>query len=170
MNLGKLLATGKSIMNGRGSVPYRENKHVYLPKFGSAKNPFATATQTELPKPQPAIQVAVAQKNVVPSWARPQKPVETTPPAAGKTKWSQRLNPMTLIRSTQTDTKTCQRPVQSELSLEKIKVVHNDLADADVEVVPMKSRPARPAARAALPVSPPAWETFGERLLEVKAV
>ena len=36
-------------------------------------------------------------------------------------------------------------PVQVELSLEKVKVVHNDLTDADVEIVPMKSRPAREA-------------------------
>ena len=40
--------------------------------------------------------------------------------------------------------------MQAELSLEAVKVVHNDLTDADVEMVPMKSRPARePAARSA---------------------
>ena len=32
--------------------------------------------------------------------------------------------------------------VQAELSLDSVKVVHNDLSDADVEVVPIKSRPA----------------------------
>jgi hypothetical protein len=42
MKLGKLLAAGKSIMNGRADVSYRANKQIYLPKFGSAKNPFKT--------------------------------------------------------------------------------------------------------------------------------
>ncbi len=59
-------------------------------------------------------------------------------------------------------------PVQVELSLEKVKVVHNDLTDADVEVVPMKSRPARE-----LPASQPAkksWADLGERIMKVTAL
>ena len=71
-------------------------------------------------------------------------------------------------------------PVQGELSLDNIKVVRNDLSDADVEVVPMKARapkvatPVAPptgvasAAAAAIPDLPPArnaWEFLGERLL-----
>ena len=38
-------------------------------------------------------------------------------------------------------------PVQGELSLDKIKVVRNDLSDADLEVVPAK-QPAAPASAA----------------------
>ena len=72
-------------------------------------------------------------------------------------------------------------PVQGELSLDNIKVVRNDLSDADVEIVPMKARPAKPppaptlgtgagaaAAAMAIPELPPAknaWEFLGERLL-----
>jgi hypothetical protein len=41
--------------------------------------------------------------------------------------------------------------VQSELSLDSVKVVHNDLSDADVEVVPIKSRTAARSGRAGLP-------------------
>jgi hypothetical protein len=58
--------------------------------------------------------------------------------------------------------------VQTELSLDTVKVIHNDLSDADVEVVPIKSRPA-----AAVPESPPAkkaWEYLGERLLKATAL
>jgi hypothetical protein len=36
--------------------------------------------------------------------------------------------------------------VQPDLSLDAVKVVHNDLSDADVEVVPVKSRSAAPAS------------------------
>jgi hypothetical protein len=49
--------------------------------------------------------------------------------------------------------------VQAELSLEKVKVVHNDLTDAEVEVVPIKSRPAVPV----VPSSEKSWEVLGER-------
>lgn len=72
-------------------------------------------------------------------------------------------------------------PVQGELSLDNIKVVRNDLSDADVEIVPMKARPAKAppepiigveagaaAAAMAIPELPPAknaWEFLGERLL-----
>ena len=41
MNLGKLLGAGKSFFGGRGTVSYRENKRVYLPKFNGEKNPFS---------------------------------------------------------------------------------------------------------------------------------
>ena len=40
MKLAKLLGAGKSFFGGQGLVSYRENKHVYLPKFNSQKNPF----------------------------------------------------------------------------------------------------------------------------------
>ena len=49
------------------------------------------------------------------------------------------------------------------LSLDNVKVVHNDLADVDVDIVPVKSH-AGPAA----PVLPPArraWEYLGESVL-----
>jgi len=50
--------------------------------------------------------------------------------------------------------------VQSELLLDSVKVVHNDLSDADVEVVPIKSRTAdkRPC-RCCAPEKP--WEYLG---------
>jgi len=39
-------------------------------------------------------------------------------------------------------------PVQAELSLEKVRVVRNDLSDADLEIVPMKpSPPVKPVRR-----------------------
>jgi hypothetical protein len=70
-------------------------------------------------------------------------------------------------------------PIQGELSLDNIKVMRNDLSEADVEVVPMKARapkitatpaPQAGAAAMALPVPdlPPAtraWEFIGEHLM-----
>jgi hypothetical protein len=55
--------------------------------------------------------------------------------------------------------------VQPELSLAAIKVVHNDLADADVEIVPVKARAGTPPP-AMLSPARQAWEYAGENLLK----
>jgi hypothetical protein len=52
--------------------------------------------------------------------------------------------------------------VQTELSLNAVKVLHNDLSDADVEIVPVKSRTMAPME---LPTREP-MEFFAERRLE----
>jgi hypothetical protein len=39
-------------------------------------------------------------------------------------------------------------PVQGELSLDKIKVVRNDLSETDLEVVPLRLRPKNTLAEA----------------------
>jgi hypothetical protein len=62
-------------------------------------------------------------------------------------------------------------PVQGELSLERIKVVRNDLSDADLEVVPARPS-ATPAAAAPAPRliekaegTKSAWERVTTRIL-----
>ena len=142
MNFGKLLGAGKSFVSGRGGVAYRESKHVYLPKFNSKKNPFA-------PKPAtPAEVVAVEPKPVTaPLASKTQKifaPASPKPVRAAS--WTEKLNP---FRAPKPAAPPLMSAVQPELSLDAVKVVHNDLSDADVEVVPLKSRPAIPATRAA---------------------
>jgi hypothetical protein len=59
------------------------------------------------------------------------------------TTWTEKLNP---FRAPTTVAPEMKPAVQPEFSLDAVKVVHNDLTDADVEVVPMKSRSAAPAA------------------------
>lgn len=172
MNLGKLLGAGKSFINGGKLAAYRTDKRVYLPKFNSAKNPFNAAVQQELPKPAAPKLVEPVKKPSTPTWAKTEK--MPTMPSLGKPvpTWTSRLNPVSLWRASPTETpaQTAARPVQAELCLEKVKVVHNDLSDAEVEVVPMKSRPARAVAPAAnLPPAKESWEILGERMLEVKA-
>ncbi len=170
MNLGKLLGSGKSFVNDGKAAAYRADKRVYLPKFVSPKNPFAAEAQAELPKPPAEITAAPVKKITMPKWAKTEK-MPTFPPAPKPAAtWTSRLNPISLWRGSQTDAaQTAVRPVQTELSLEKVKVVHNDLTDADVEVVPMKSRPARGSSVPELPPAKQSWEILGERMLEVKA-
>jgi hypothetical protein len=157
MNFGKLLAAGKSWVNGRAEISYRVNKQIYLPKFESPKNPFAHS-----PKPS-AENSALARKEVV---AKTQKlpTVFATPKSA--TNWASKLNPISMLRSVSVETKN-ERPImQTELSLDSVKVVHNDLTDADVEVVPMKSR----SAPSELQPARKSWEILGERLLKATAL
>jgi hypothetical protein len=167
MKLGKLMAAGKSLVSGRGAMAYRESKQAYLPKFGSPKNPFVTPAQNESPKAPLENPVAPMEKVSTPSWAKTQKiPAISGTPKSLAT-WTTKLNPMTMLRGSQEE-KTFSPVVQTELSLDSVKVVHNDLTDADVEIIPMKSRPQKIVAD--LPPAKKSWEILGERLLKATAL
>jgi len=167
MNLGKLLGAGKTFFGGNENIAYREKKDVYLPKFNSGKNPFA-------PKPTegaPAAPVAVPEVKKVsaPLAAKTQKipgfaaPPPKAPLPARTVSWKDKLNP---FRAPVPVAPPPANAVQVELSLESVKVVHNDLADADIEIVPVKSRTVAPPAAPMLPPARQAWEFMGERLLQ----
>jgi len=94
----------------------------------------------------PATVVAKPSAPVIP------KPKE--PKAPGRTvAWLEKLNPLAWLprrKGKSVIPKFSRPPVQGELSLDNVKVVRNDLNDADVEVVPAKivvktavNRPAR---------------------------
>jgi hypothetical protein len=163
MKLGKLLFAGKSVVNGCETISYRENKQVALPKFISPKNPFG-------PSKTPAETVPVpAKKQTAPALAATQK----MPPASGVptslATWTTKLNPASLWNVAAPEEQKTPPAVQTELSLDTVKVIHNDLSDADVEVVPIKSRPAA-AEIPALSPAKKSWEILGERLLRATAL
>jgi len=163
MKLGKLLFAGKSVVNGCETVSYRENKQVALPKFVSQKNPFA-------PSKTPAETAPVPAKNET---APASVAVQKIPPISGTSKslaaWTTKLNPASLWAGAVPAEQKALPAVQTELSLDTIKVVHNDLSDADVEVVPIKSRPAASDVPAMSPTKK-SWEILGERLLKATAL
>jgi len=163
MNLGKLLFAGKSVVNGCETVSYHENKQAVLPKFISPKNPFGR------PK-APAETASVPAKK---ESARPSSAVPKMPPISGAPKslaaWTNKLNPALLWSGPALAEQKALPAVQVELSLDTVKVVHNDLSDADVEVVPIKSRPAA-AEIPALSPAKKSWEILGERLLRATAL
>ena len=164
MNLGKLLGAGKTFFGGNGNLAYREKKDVYLPKFNSGKNPFA-------PKPAEVVPIAgpEVKKVSAPVSAKTQKisgfaaPPPKAPMPARTVSWKDKLNP---FRAPAPVAPSLTNAVQVELSLESVKVVHNDLADADIEIVPVKSRTVAPPAAPMLPPARQAWEFKGERLLQ----
>ncbi|HAO77444.1 MAG TPA: hypothetical protein DCQ92_00435 [Verrucomicrobia subdivision 3 bacterium] len=158
MNLGKMLAAGKSFVSGGAPAAYRENKRVYLPKFNSEKNPFTP----KAPEQNAGVPVS-AKKVMTPVAAKMQKiPVFSSAPVRA-TNWTTKLNP---FRAAQPAAPMVLPTVQTELSLDAVKVVHNDLTDADVEVVPVRSRTVTPAEVPMLTPAQQPWEFMGERLIK----
>ena len=153
MSLGRLLATGKSLMGLSGDASrYRVNKQARLPKFISPKNPFASG-QTAAPGSEPAAEpkpvVAVARADA----SEAGKKISRAPRAARATawlgEWGRKLNPMARSSPLPGPVKSA-APValpnaqQGELSLETVRVVRNDLSDTDFEVVQPAAKPVSP--------------------------
>jgi hypothetical protein len=172
MNLGKLLGAGKSFISGGKPAAYREDKRFYLPQFVSSKNPFANpalvSTQVELPKSPVPGSVAPPKKTAPGVKTQKMPAVAVQGATARATTWVSKLNPALIFGTAPAAVNRNVPPVQAELSLEKVKVVHNDLTDADVEVVPMKSRSAREPA--ATQPAKKSWADLGERIMKATAL
>ena len=152
MRLVRLLTAGKSFVGSGSDAPrYKETDPRSIPKFKPKKNPFrktqektengntpspagsTAGTQTGQPGSQPVTIRAGTRKNgllaKVGSWFAPRK--KQPKPAIPQ-----------LTRA----------PLQGELSLDNVKVVRNDLSDADIEIVPAKPASAKP--KEAAPAQP----------------
>jgi hypothetical protein len=168
MNLGKLLGAGKIFVSGGKPAAYRTDKHFYLPQFVSPKNPFMNAAPLPpagLPRPEAQNPATPVKKATSVPWAKTQKmPALAAQGATARaTTWVSKLNPVSIFRAAPPSAGRNVTPVQVELSLEKVKVVQNDLTDADVEIVPVKSRPAREAV---MPPARKSWADLGERIMK----
>jgi hypothetical protein len=171
MNLGKLLGAGKSFLGGCKVVAYRQDKRVYLPKFNSEKNPFVTraAEKPAATVAEPRLSKATAPATAPAPMAAPvmapaqKAPVFAVQKPQATSRWTEKFN---LFRAPEPAPAPMVNAVQSELSLDAVKVLHNDLSDADVEVVPVKSRTAAPVEAPRLLPSRGSLEFFGERQLE----
>jgi hypothetical protein len=174
MNLGKLLGVGKSFFGADPMAAYRLNKRACLPKFNEGRNPFAPKTAAAAanapavsvsPKAEVTVPTPVnAQPKKIPAYANPPKIAQAAPPPVVKPArpgWTTRLNP---FRAPEADLAQPPRVVQPEFTLDTVKVVHNDLADADVEIVPVKAHAEVPPA--ILPPARQAWEYLGEHMLK----
>ena len=72
MSLIKFLAAGRSVSNSGVSLPYREKKGVFLPKFGSPRNPF-TKDVAANPTETPSDQARKEQSGRTENWRRQRK-------------------------------------------------------------------------------------------------
>jgi hypothetical protein len=150
MSLLRLLTTGKSLVGVRDKEsPYRLTNQRLLPQFGPAKNPFSSSRESE-----PAqTEERSAPNDAAPDAARNER--------GGTSVWrvmlaALRLRAAALLsgckgklnnilgrvrpKAVKPAIPRFTKPaVQGELSLDRIKVVRNDLSDADLEVVPAKA-------------------------------
>src|ERR1017187_3090168 len=115
--LAKLLGVGNSFFGGNQAVAYRLNKFC-LPKFNAGKNPLT-------PKPPAAEPAApkVENKVAVPVVVRTQKVLARPATKPARAGWTAKLNP---FRTAEPAAPVSPVAVQPELSLDTVKVVHND--------------------------------------------
>jgi hypothetical protein len=177
MSLMRLLTAGKTLVDLKNSTGrYHMPGKNLLPKFGSAKNPFATpaknppaqvaAETTPRTEPCDAKSALVQMKETKRLPVLPEKMKETKrlPFVAARngmqkenikpTIWKRvlggagavigKLNQIAWRSDRNPPVKSAvprfDKPVvQGELSLDNIKVVRNDLSDADMEIVPAKT-------------------------------
>ena len=165
MSLMHLLAVGKSIRNIKDHPSrYRVTRDKLLPKFGSAEDheasapmPGAANVATEVENGPPAAQApppalpgeTESESDAVETQTTSPPEVVKSPLAYPRGRWTLMKNPF----ARKPDSRTDKAPVQAELSLDAIKVVRNDLSDADLEVVP-----ARPGSAPVQAKPPPAEE------------
>ena len=129
MSLFSLLNLSSAMPKVKAMGRYNFSKRQMIPTFGNVPKPGATT-------PKPAVKVPAIE--VVTKTAVEQQPTVSQPaaithkPGLVRSGWLGRNNPF--VKSTPAVAKP-PGPAQAELSLDKVKVVRNDLSDADIEVV-----------------------------------
>ena len=151
MSLLRLLTAGRSLVGLKDSASrYRESKYRLLPKFGTGTNPFQTKSTT--------VEPLTATENIATAREQP-TPASPAPALTSSTASTELLNHekqafdkkgriarwISSLRargSRRKETKAtrampqlAKSPVQGELSLDQVRVMRNDLNDADLEVV-----------------------------------
>jgi hypothetical protein len=140
-----------------------------------AKPQPATLAPVKPAKPAPARTAAVTLVAAVET--KPAGSVRVEPATLAKSSsiwgWVKQLSPLSLLArrgpgaTKSTRSWPSHRPVQAELSLDKVKVVRNDLTDTDLEIVPARLMGLPSGASPVLSQSgksePAAWDRLASR-------
>ena len=198
MSLMRLLAAGSSLRNIKDRrSPYKMTQEHLLPKFGADKpvddrvaatlslthtppidlglKPASIRLEPAAPPEQPPMKTSDQTRNEEPSpsAAAPQVGEAATPSTEARTggrllRWARNRNPF----QPRSVAKRGAAPVQAELLLESVKVVRNDLSDADLEVVARGNTASAPAPLAPGAVAPESakliWRRISTRLFGVR--
>jgi len=161
MSLLRLLNVGSSLARMRDAGRYHSAKNPFvLPKFGGGQKTEAPVSPVAPVEPAAQVAQPVQQAKCEPA-ARTETPSESATQTGGS-RWWKRSNPFTPATA---------KPVQVELTLDKVQVMRNDLTDADIEIV-SKAPPGTtlPKKRYVRPDKQPdelgkkAWGILGSRL------
>lgn len=160
MSLVRLLAIGNTLVSVKDKpTQYRKVRWSWPPKFCTPANPFAGGpnASSSTPKPQSEAGLALTSAHATATGSAPK--LERTGNCVFKPNLPMRnlgaklLKLFGLSKSTHNfrtyhiSGAQLKQPVQCELSLEQVKVVRNDLSDSDIEVVPVRTTPAKSLAK-----------------------
>lgn len=173
MSLMRLLTMGRALNEVKGAGRYHIPREVGLPRFNFGKPAMKISSA-------PAVKAAAGEAQATPATVGE----TTTVAAAGGVRkpasggWLKRSNP---FAAAQPQPVAAKSPVQAELTLDKVKVVRNDLTEADFEIVPKQELPRqselKPYRKPNRPASVPeddvlgakAWNWLGSRLFGAAA-
>jgi len=149
MSLVRLLTAGKSLVGIQDSKSrYQSVDPRAMPKFGSEKRIKSNVARESEAKPSVA-KPKDESSNVTSNVSADKAPVATARKGRGNggvSQWGAKLGSL-VSQKPKPARSAVQRfhsvPVQGELSLDKIKVVRNDLSDTDLEVVTRKTSPPK---------------------------
>jgi len=167
MSLGRLLAAGRSLVGAHnGESRYRINKRVALPKFISPRNPFAKASKAESPAEirGGGATGATARADTNTAGKEDSRTGMRARAVRWIGEWSRKVNPLARAQKQPGPARSAvpvsEGRMQPELSLDNVRVVRNDLSDADFEVVAKKSPVAGRFPSPGVPVQA-RWESAG---------
>lgn len=145
----KLLSVGKSLMNPPDESPYTLMEDNFLARMSAPKKTGDRTLPARSPSPlagrrnrEEVLDLAERTIAAVKGKADPETPERPAEPRRRKSSWLRWLNPF------RWGSKPAEASVQPEFSLDQVRVVRNDLSDADLEVISSKKpkAQAKPAA------------------------
>ena len=167
MGLMRLLTVGHTLVGVKDAPsPYRVTKQGWFPRFGFSKASNTTDAQAENQIVTTATMAAVAPE-------RPVSPKLDVPPAPPIPRGRDRKPLYARVLAFRQNPRRPALLRQGELSLDTVRVVRNDLSDADVEI--LRSRAKRVGAEApavkkaaAAPVQAVEFESLANRMLKAE--
>jgi len=151
MRMLRLLAAGKSLVGLKPpTARYQMTDPRALPKFGLANNPYQPKANPAVPpSPAPETKHSAAlntenSPSPTPVAVKPDEGASRITHHASRAPRESRLTKVLsgLLPRRTPSPRQASVPVQAELTLDKVRVVRNDLSDTDLEIVRAKKSPA----------------------------
>ena len=179
MSLLRLLTAGRSLVEFKDTPgTYQMTSQRLLPHFGPASNPFSSkATASAVPAAErvEVIRTDVQDRKTSATAGKHTRTETLRLRAASRLKawrdkcqgWFGEAGGRAARPAIPRFTK---QPVQGELSLDRVRVVRNDLSDADLEIVPAKSSASQRSSALAVPgetvtsVTAGSWSRVANRI------
>ncbi len=126
----ELLAVTQSVKESKdGLSPYKMSREHLLPRFEAAAQSAPVAAPETVAPAEPELPIAPAASGVSAAVVEPEKAKRFAGPATTLRQALAKKNPFATSKPER------RTPVQTELLLEQVKVVRNDLNDSDLELV-----------------------------------